>query len=120
MEKFVEMSLLYDFYGKMLTDRQQDIVDLYYMKDLSLGEIAEYLNISRQAVHDNLRRAERQLRLIEQRLGLVDRFSEERDRWSRAIERINGIISEIETGSDRRAVRLLEEFKEFIFDNMGG
>jgi predicted DNA-binding protein YlxM (UPF0122 family) len=120
MEKFVEMSLLFDFYGKVLTDRQQDIVDLYYMKDLSLGEIAEYLNISRQAVHDNLRRAERQLKNMEQRLGLVGRFSEDREKWNSALGCIDEVISELETGNCLKSVKLLKELKEFISDYMGG
>ena len=56
MEKTLRMSLLFDFYGALLTERQQDVFQLYFGDDLSLGEIAEELRISRQAVYDTLRR----------------------------------------------------------------
>ena len=74
MEKNVEISLLYSFYGRMLTERQADTVDLYYNEDLSLSEVGAELGISRQGVRDNLKRAETTLYDTEERLGLVKRF----------------------------------------------
>ncbi len=71
MDRLAEMVLLGEFYGGLLTGRQQECFRLYYEQDLSLGEIAEYQGISRQAVHDRLQRAERALRHYEARLGLV-------------------------------------------------
>lgn len=68
-----EMTLLYDYYGKMLTDKQQEYIDMRYNQDLSLGEIAEELGISRQGVHDNLSRTEAQLRNMEEKTGCVSR-----------------------------------------------
>ena len=73
MEKNVEVSLLFSFYGKMLTDRQADTIDLYYNEDLSLSEVGAELGISRQGVHDNLSRTEAQLRNMEQKTGCVRR-----------------------------------------------
>lgn len=66
------MILLYDFYGKLLTPKQREVMRLYYEEDLSLGEIAEELKISRQAVHDILRRSEQALEKYEKKLGLLN------------------------------------------------
>jgi hypothetical protein len=121
IDKFVEISLLYDFYGKMLTEKQQDIIDLYYMKDLSLGEISDLLKISRQAVHDNLRRAEKQLRQMEKKLGLVERFLKEKDKWSIVLGRIDRIIETLQPKENTSgAVKELEDIKDFISAILGG
>ncbi len=69
----LEMALLLDYYGGMLTERQRTCFDLRYNQDLSLGEIGEILGISRQAVCDNLTRTEAALRKLEQILGYVSR-----------------------------------------------
>ena len=74
MAKDLTVSLLLDFYGDMLTEKQRDVVDFYYNQDLSLSEIADNEGITRQGVRDNLKRAEGQLRDMEARLGLVKRF----------------------------------------------
>ncbi|HHY29618.1 MAG TPA: YlxM family DNA-binding protein [Syntrophaceticus sp.] len=78
MERFERMALLSDFYGKLLTDRQQEVIRYYYEQDLSLGEIAENLKITRQAVHDNLKRAERALEDYELKLGLLAGYLKEK------------------------------------------
>ena len=76
--KFERMALLSDFYGDLLTERQQEVIRFYYEQDLSLGEIAEHLNITRQAVHDILKRAERALEHYEEKLRLLDSFLKEK------------------------------------------
>ena len=68
-----EMTLLYDYYGRMLTDKQQEYIDMRYNQDLSLGEIAQDLGVSRQAVCDNLSRTEALLRRMEENIGCVKR-----------------------------------------------
>ncbi len=78
LEKFERMALLSDFYGNLLTEKQQKVVKFYYEQDLSLGEIAENLKITRQAVHDILKRAERSLENYEQKLRLLDSFLKEK------------------------------------------
>ena len=79
MAKNMEIALLFDFYGDMLTDKQRDVVELYYNDDLSLAEIAENEGITRQGVRDSIKRAESQLLEMEERLGLARRFREMRE-----------------------------------------
>lgn len=74
MAKNLQISLLLDFYGEMLTEKQRDVVELYYNEDLSLAEIAEHSGITRQGVRDAIKRAEAQLLSYEERLGLARRF----------------------------------------------
>ena len=69
----VEIVLLYDYYGDLLTERQKECFEMRYYQDLSLGEIGEILGISRQGVHDNLSRAEALLRDMEAKTGCVKR-----------------------------------------------
>lgn len=74
MEKRVETGWLLDFYGPLLTGRQQALLQLYCEEDLSLAEIAEQEGISRQAVHDSVRRGDAQLHEYEKQLGLLRRY----------------------------------------------
>ncbi len=71
------MTLLFDFYGEVLTDRQKEFYDLYYNEDLSLTEIAENYNMSRQGVRDAIVRAEATLTELEDKTGLIKRFQEQ-------------------------------------------
>ena len=72
------MTMLYDFYGELLTERQKEFFDLYYNEDLSLAEIAENAGISRQGVRDVVVRAEAQMQEIEDKTGLIRRFEQMR------------------------------------------
>ena len=74
MEKFVEQTLLYDFYGELLTERQQQVYESVVLEDYSLSEVAEDLGISRQGVHDMIRRCDKALEGYESRLHLVEKF----------------------------------------------
>lgn len=69
----LQMTLLFDYYGDLLTDRQRMCFDLRHNQDLSLAEIAQELNVSRQGVHDNLSRAEALLLNMEEKTGCVSR-----------------------------------------------
>ena len=77
LDKFSEMSLLYEFYGNLLTARQKQFVDLYYNENLSLTEIGESLGISKQAVSDGLKKAESQMAKYEATMGLLANWKEE-------------------------------------------
>lgn len=74
MEKFVEQTLLYDFYGELLTERQQQVYESVVLEDYSLSEVAEDLGISRQGVHDMIKRCNHTLEEYESRLRLVEKF----------------------------------------------
>jgi len=76
MDKNVEICLLLDFYGKLLTDRQREIMSLYYEDNLSLTEVAEELNISKQGVSDSLKRSEKILYETEEKLQLLKQHME--------------------------------------------
>ena len=71
MEKIAETSLLYDFYGQLLTEKQRQVMALYHEENLTLSEIAGEFSISRQAVHDTLKKAEQSLTEYENKLGLL-------------------------------------------------
>ena len=79
MAKNLEISLLLDFYGDMLTEKQRDVVELYYNEDLSLSEIAAHSGIRRQGVRDSIKRAESVLLDLEERLGLARKFRQIQD-----------------------------------------
>lgn len=74
MNEIMKRSLLFDFYGELLTEHQRDIYEQHVLNDLSLGEIAESSGISRQGVHDLVRRCDKALGGYEEKLGLVRRF----------------------------------------------
>ena len=120
MPKDYQISVLLDFYGQMLTEKQRDMVDYYYNDDLSLSEIAENEAITRQGVRDSIKRAESQLFLMEERLGLAKRFSQVKDGLeeilvaARDIElvNINGSCSREIAERIRRIIRLAETLNE--------
>lgn len=92
----VEMLLLFDYYGDMLTERQKMCLDLRYNQDLSLAEIAEELGVSRQGVHDNIIRAEAHLQKMEAKTGCVRRYLQSRD----AMRMILTSVKELENHAD--------------------
>ena len=77
-EKTLKMTMLLDFYGELLTERQRTCLGMYYNEDMSLAEIAEILGISRQGVHDIILRGSAALSETEEKTGLVGRFAEQR------------------------------------------
>ncbi len=93
----LEMALLLDYYGGLLTDKQRDCFDMRYNQDLSLGEIGEILGVSRQAVNDNLTRTEAQLRKMEERLGCISRDR----RNHRTLEKIQAMARQLEKYPDK-------------------
>ena len=92
IDEITRQSLLYDFYGALLTERQRGVMELYHEENLSLAEIAAEMGISRQGVHDALKKAERALKEYEQKLGLVDKFQKTSSSISEIDKRIEGLI----------------------------
>lgn len=111
-EKITQVSLLYDFYGRLLTERQQDIMRLYYEENLSLAEIAQEFSISRQGVHDSLKNGEKALYEYEEKLELMKKFRKSED----TISRIGKTIDEIrrDSGTTPELSAKLEEMKAMI------
>lgn len=83
MDKKLHISLLLDFYGSMLSKKQQTIMEFYYNDDLSLSEVADNVGITRQGVHDTVKRTEAALLDMEDKLGLYKRFSQFEEGLSR-------------------------------------
>jgi len=79
MEEALFRTMLFDFYGELLTEKQKEYFDLHYNEDLSLAEIAAGEGISRQGVWDIIRRAEESMRRYEEKTGLVERFANQRE-----------------------------------------
>ena len=105
-------SMLLDFYGDLLTDKQRECFDLHVNDDLSLAEIAEQSGISRQGVWDNIRRAERALQEFENKTGLIERFNQNRRRLGELRELI---VSLAESGvSGSLAGEMLEIVDELL------
>lgn len=111
MEELFKVSLLLDFYGQMLTKRQFDILDLYYNSDYSLGEIAEELEISRQGVHDNIKRGKAALYELESKLGLAARFNEQKNRASEALNLLEDLEAAL---TDSRDKEMLSRARQLI------
>ena len=94
MEKIVEQGLLYDFYGELLNAHQREIYESVVYENLSLGEIAEARGISRQAVHDIVKRCDKTLLGYEAKLKLVARFESIKEK----ISQINCLSERYESG----------------------
>ena len=103
-------SMLLDFYGELLTDKQRECYDLHVNEDLSLSEIAEQSGISRQGVWDNIRRAEASLREMEEKTGLIRRFRQLRQ----GLESLRTPLAELEELSEGRAEALAREMRDTV------
>jgi len=88
LEKVLRIIILFDFYGALLTDKQRLSLEMHYLNDFSLGEIASELDISRQAVHDILKRAEQILFDYEDKLKFVERYQREQQTMQHIYELI--------------------------------
>lgn len=98
MEKIVEQGILYDFYGELLTEHQREIYEGIVYDNLSLGEIASEEGISRQAVHDIVKRCDKTLQDYEAKLKLVSKFVNIKE----AIEKIDDLSEELESSSNEQ------------------
>ena len=90
MNEILEQALLYDFYGELLTDHQKEIYEQFVLEDLSLGEIAGEAGISRQGVHDLVKRCSRTLKEYEDKLHLVEKFVSIKEKVKQIDELLDG------------------------------
>lgn len=101
MEKNIKISMLLEIYGKLLTERQADTVDLYYNQNLSLSEIADEIGVTRQAVRKSLVEAEKNLEEFEKKLQVLEKQITRR-------EKIDKILKKIK---DESIAKLIEELR---------
>lgn len=115
MEELLEISLLLDFYGQLITRRQYEILDLHYNSDFSFGEIAQQMNISRQGVYDNIKRGKDALNELEEKLRLVRRFTEQKSKAKVILDLLDGID---ENGLERQDRERLRGAKQAVIEIM--
>ncbi|WP_027107532.1 putative DNA-binding protein [Lacticigenium naphthae] len=104
LEKTNHMNTLFEFYGSLLTIKQQAYMQLYYADDFSLGEIAEDFQVSRQAIYDNIKRTEVILEAYESKLRLVEEFNKN----NRRIQQLKDYI-DLHYSTDERLVELANQ-----------
>ncbi len=108
MEKIVEQGLLYDFYGELLTEHQRNVYEDAVYNDMSLAEMAEQYGISRQGVHDLLKRCDKLLAGYEEKLHLVQKFAEAK----KAVAKIDALAEEGKRLPDRACREHLDQIRE--------
>ncbi len=112
MEKKVELSILCQIYGKLLTEKQYEVINDYYNNDFSLSEIAENNNITRQAVRDMIKKGESKLFEFEEKLLIMKKMHDQEKQIQSIIEELNKIK---DTSSDKKIEKILNNItKELI------
>lgn len=113
-EKNLNISLLLDFYGDILSERQKDMLDMYYNDDCSLAEIAVYYDISRQGVRSVLKKGETILIDMENKLGLASRFLKMREKSTEIASELDLINTKINNDDISSKIKsLIEEINDF-------
>lgn len=112
MEKIFEQAMLYDFYGELLNDHQKEIYEEYVLDNLSLSEIAHEHGISRQGVHDLIKRTDKILNGYEDKLGLVRKFIDIKNK----VNQINEISVSMTASADRDNVDKIISITDEILD----
>ena len=116
IEKKVKISMLYDFYSQLLTERQRDMIDLYYHQDLSLGEIAQEQDISRQAVYDTIKRTEKILFNYENKLKLCYLFESKKANINEIKNKVIMLEKMIESNSSKLELKKEINDIKLLFD----
>lgn len=109
MEKKVEISILCEIYGKLLTEKQRIFLEDYYNNDLSLSEIAENENITRQAVRDIIKKGENKLFEMEEKLGFMKKRIEQEQQIAIILEELRKIDEDV---SDKKIAKILKDVNE--------
>lgn len=116
MNEVTRVGDLYDFYGALLTQRQRQIIEMYHVEDWSLGEISDFLSITRQAVHDQLHRASNQLEMFESALHLFEVARRQRI----ALANLDGIWARVETAVDADLRSQMTDAIQAVRQTLGG
>ena len=109
VDKKVEISMLCQIYGKMLTEKQYEVINDYYNNDLSLSEIAENNNITRQAVRDIIKKGENKLFELEEKLAFMKRTMKQEKKLQEILEELSKIE---DTSSEKKVAKILEHVRE--------
>ena len=109
-DETLHTTMLYDFYGELLTDKQREYFDLYHNEDLSLSEISEKVGISRNGVYDIIKRAEKILIKTEEKTGIVRKWMETQEDINKAIE----IVRDLEKASDSKTSKKLDKLSDIL------
>jgi len=114
MDKLLEQSLLYDFYGELLTSHQKKIYEQYIIEDLSLSEIAKEEGISRQGVHDLVKRCIKILEGYESKLSLVEKFVKIKDK----VNQIQQLTKSDEEIKDKEVIQHIRTLSDEIIEEL--
>lgn len=118
MERIVEQTLLYDFYGELLTPHQKMIYEEYVLDNFSISEIAKEHNISRQGVHDQLKRVDRLLNEYESTLHLIDRFMKIKDKVNEISSYSKQVLSSDNLETAKELVGRIDSISNAIIDEL--
>lgn len=114
MEDRIKISILMDYYRELLTEKQKNVMELYYNQDLSLSEIGELTNTSRQAIHDTIKRCNRLLTDYEDKLKFVEKIYKIKENRTLLIKKINSLEEDIE----KKYQDYLQEIKNIIIEDI--
>ena len=114
MENIVKQALLYDFYGELLTEHQKSVYEDYILNDIGLSEIANEKGISRQGVHDLVKRCGKTLEGYEEKLHLVEKFLKAKEE----VAKVNELALELEQTGDKSLIKEITKITENILEEM--
>ncbi|SMB84283.1 hypothetical protein SAMN00017477_0652 [Peptoniphilus asaccharolyticus DSM 20463] len=112
IENVLEVNMLLDFYSKLLTEKQEKAISMYYEEDFSLNEIAETLNITKQAVSDNIKRAAQNLEHYEKILGLVENYNNSLSKK----EKLLSLLEDLKNSSTNLDLEIFDKIVTLIND----
>ena len=114
MNKFLEQALLFDFYGELLTDHQKEIYEQFALEDLSLSEIAEMKGISRQGVHDMIKRCTKALEGYEEKLHLIAKFQSAKQK----VAQIDALAKEFHSSHNEAIMEEIGQISNQILEEL--
>ena len=108
MDELLLTTMLFDFYGELLTKKQKNIFELYYLYDFSLNEISSQLNISRQAVQESIKRTKTILKNYEQKLGLIKKYLIKKQKIDKIIKKLDKLDKQSSKQIKQEIISLLD------------